>query len=449
VGCARSSAFNGNDPESPNEQAAQLGLQVLAGTFRYHEATRRTILSRIVTSVIMRSTELRHDLALLKTLTTECLAAVLQNIAVIKEAMEYMTCLELGDACEFLASIQPLLRARPDLRDYAILILRKAIFNRDERARCIAVAGFLQILSASTSTASEPRLGVVSSDTQLFDDSMGFLRRSLGQQRAVRICLYRSLPPVFKNYKALRMPIIELIVPVFERHCESRHDTSLKMPFKIDRVDGSSPEPFDELLECLQRIIIVVDSEESEENEELASETNDARNTVNELLKSLLDSSPEHFDLDNRASFDASDAVGRSNVETSRMVARVYERMLEYRILTAPNLTEDVAGNVMELFDKRQQFQACENFTSSGGGGSSGGSSSSSSSSSSGDSGQKKNGSGHFTCPVCTQATKDPCASQCGHVCCRGCWKRWLTIKEVCPCCKAATSMSQIIVIKS
>lgn len=55
-----------------------------------------------------------------------------------------------------------------------------------------------------------------------------------------------------------------------------------------------------------------------------------------------------------------------------------------------------------------------------------------------------------LNCVICNETAKDPCAARCGHVCCQGCWLKWLPIKPICPVCRrpAATDSITRIVVK-
>ena len=54
-----------------------------------------------------------------------------------------------------LASLLPLVRQRPELRDHLVLLLRKAMFSREEPTRLTAVHGFLLLLHTTTDDADD------------------------------------------------------------------------------------------------------------------------------------------------------------------------------------------------------------------------------------------------------------------------------------------------------
>ena len=38
----------------------------------------------------------------------------------------------------------------------------------------------------------------------------------------------------------------------------------------------------------------------------------------------------------------------------------------------------------------------------------------------------------------------DPCVGPCGHICCKLCWSKWISIKKCCPICKEYVSAETI-----
>jgi len=56
---------------------------------------------------------------------------------------------------------------------------------------------------------------------------------------------------------------------------------------------------------------------------------------------------------------------------------------------------------------------------------------------------------GRLQCIICSENPPTvPCASKCGHICCRDCWKKWLAVKSTCPLCRISVSVSDIARIR-
>ncbi len=51
-------------------------------------------------------------------------------------------------------------------------------------------------------------------------------------------------------------------------------------------------------------------------------------------------------------------------------------------------------------------------------------------------------------CIICKDASNNPCAARCGHICCQECWLTWLKVSNTCPLCKHEASINSITRIK-
>ena len=132
--------------------------------------------------------------------------AMLEHVAKIKQLLEYVLALPPASAKTLLRSILPLVRQRPELRDHIVLLLRKAMFNREEEMRLTAVHGFLLLLQASASSPGTDAQAAGSSEAnvQFQLEVLGFIRRSFTQQASIRRALYHGLPHAFERLPPLR-----------------------------------------------------------------------------------------------------------------------------------------------------------------------------------------------------------------------------------------------------
>ena len=64
----------------------------------------------------------------------------------VKDLFDYMSTLCPPVVEDLLNALSPLLRLRPDLLDYVVLVLRKAVFNKESNSRLVAVAGFVELI---------------------------------------------------------------------------------------------------------------------------------------------------------------------------------------------------------------------------------------------------------------------------------------------------------------
>ena len=125
---------------------------------------------------------------------------LLQHTALIKQLLEYVLHLPPPLAAPLLRSLLPLQRQRPELRDHLVMLLRKAMFYKEEELRLTAVHGFLLLLQDTAADAPAGGAAVSSSGSggggaQLQLELLNSIRRSFGQQPSIRKALYAGLVP--------------------------------------------------------------------------------------------------------------------------------------------------------------------------------------------------------------------------------------------------------------
>ena len=208
----------------------------------------------------------------------------------IKQLLEYVLALPPATATAMLTSLLPLQRQRPELRDHVVLLLRKAMFSRDEPTRLTAVHGFLQLMhttapaptaptgagAASTSAGGPPAGERTDEHGQFQLELLGFIRRSLTQQATIRAALYDGIVPAFEREPSLRPMIFELLLSQLAHHCPalfndddeamgSTADPAADVPICIDKclsfsTDGASPpslvEPLPQLIRAITRCVV-------------------------------------------------------------------------------------------------------------------------------------------------------------------------------------------------
>ena len=98
------------------------------------------------------------------------------------------------------------------------MLLRKAMFYKEEELRLTAVHGFLLLLQDTAADA--PAGGAAASSSsgsggggaQLQLELLNSIRRSFGQQPSIRKALYAGLVPAYAGQPALRELILELLL---------------------------------------------------------------------------------------------------------------------------------------------------------------------------------------------------------------------------------------------
>lgn len=201
-------------PGAPNAALGALGASLLLACFGAAECARGAVLDACAAALAApRPDGAALQLRTLALLCRRHAAALPPHAPRLKESLEYAALLAPAAATGLLLALRPLLfGAGGGLRDHAVLVLRKAMFARDEPQRLAAARGFLFLIlqergagaRARALAAARPDLASGSQSSRalslataaggdLLAEMEGFLRRCLAQQAPVRAALYRGL----------------------------------------------------------------------------------------------------------------------------------------------------------------------------------------------------------------------------------------------------------------
>ena len=207
---------------------ARLGRSALIELFRLHEMVRPTVIDMIIDRLIGRGPAAANWVGALDELVLMQPLAVLGHTQRIKQLLEYVLALPPATATAMLSSLLPLQRQRPELRDHLVLLLRKAMFSREEPTRLTAVRLSAPAAhddaerqrapaeEAGSSASAGAPIGMDSApladENVLFQlELLGFIRRSLTQQASIRAALYDGIVPAFAAQPHLRGVVLELL----------------------------------------------------------------------------------------------------------------------------------------------------------------------------------------------------------------------------------------------
>eukprot|EP01046_Picozoa_sp_COSAG06_P000526 COSAG06_NODE_15_length_35009_cov_18.895417_2_plen_1524_part_00 len=230
------------------EYASGIGFKIVVELFELHEMVRGEILEQCFTRIITHANSVDKVVTVLETLIKEQPQVMMSFTHQIKDLFDYVSSLSPGVAAQLLKAVQPLLRLRPELFDYVILVFRKAVFNKEPTSRLIAVTGFVELVQLADASVSNPVGGQsMSQDGELSHaeqtskemrmQAFGLFRRCLTQQYVVRERVYTSLSNMFDVSPGSREAIMELLAGQWSRYYRPK-----------DGADDESP-PFD-LTEC-------------------------------------------------------------------------------------------------------------------------------------------------------------------------------------------------------
>ena len=215
-------AASGSERLPVEVQMVALGREALLEAFRLHSIVRNDVMETIFDRIVTGSDAVLHWVSFLQELVLTQPMMLLDHAQKLKTLLEYLLHLPPSVAAPMLRSLLPLQRQRADLRDHLVLLLRKAMFNREEGMRLTAVHGFLLLLQASAADASGGGPSAMGgglggggggeANRQFQLELLGFIRRSFAQQASIRIALYEGLVPAFRTQPQLREVILELLL---------------------------------------------------------------------------------------------------------------------------------------------------------------------------------------------------------------------------------------------
>ena len=265
-------------------QMVALGRQALLEAFRLQSMVRADVMETIFDRIVTGSDAVLHWVSFLQELVRTQPMMLLEHLQRLKTLLEYLLHLPPSVAAPMLRSLLPLTRQRPELRDHLVLLLRKAMFNREEGMRLTAVHGFLLLLQALLLLAHLPAArchplpppaafyhpppsstifyhffsifyhalpcptmpshhplqasaeggggggggggaaGGSADNLQFQLEILGFIRRSFAQQASIRSALYEGLVPAFRNQPQLREMILELLLSQLRQYEEDPDD---------------------------------------------------------------------------------------------------------------------------------------------------------------------------------------------------------------------------------
>ncbi|KAL4531553.1 hypothetical protein Ndes2437A_g08876 [Nannochloris sp. 'desiccata'] len=288
---AKSAAHTFAQKDQDATTAGNLGIKVLVELFAAHKECRRDVLALASGRLAAASDAAAAPFVrLIAELVSKHPALVESHLPEVRAALENLAALPPAAAVALLLALWPLCRARKDISDFVIVLLRKAMFSRELGSRLLAARGFLFIITEELSTSGEdsgggscaagaghsasqaaaaagaaPALSQMDSlaggpgGATLLHELMGFLRRCLAQQPEVRSVVYEGLPAVIAADPAAAEAVAELLLPHVASFCEN---DSIMAPLKLEACARSSPEgdvrmiePLHQLLACVRFVV--------------------------------------------------------------------------------------------------------------------------------------------------------------------------------------------------
>ncbi|KAJ1636853.1 FANCI solenoid 2-domain-containing protein [Pavlovales sp. CCMP2436] len=343
---------------SSQSRLARLGANALIEVFRGHASAHGEILELVLARVASRAPSCGRWVQLLGRLARTVPTLLMHHVPRLRETLTYAAHLPPAVSAELLRALLPLCVHRVELRDSLVLTLRKATFHRDEGARLVAVRGFLLLLDGPAKPAGGAEPSAPLAADGLDSEILGFLKRSLSHQPAVRAALYAGLPAIHAKRVHLRVPITELLCAQLVHHHLPSCDEDIA-PLDLQKcichsataaaaaVDGAAAsttgtatahaaapaaelEPLALLVRCLASCLAADGSAGASASGAHAPSA--ARVLLDNVRERMRAAGTADFGLGKATDFSLGSAHGQSNIAVARLLQSVLLALLEVEI---------------------------------------------------------------------------------------------------------------------
>lgn len=254
----------------------ELGIQILKTLFEVHEMAR----NQVIEQCKFRILSLKHQksspvIKLLGHLVKDHPYPMLEYVARLKELLDYFTFMHDKTAISVIDAILPLIKFSKDLRDYIILVVRKAMFRREDDVRTAAGSAIIDLIleehrskrnglyslqeSSSQASCSQQAGLFCRMEGSLFQELNGLLRRCLTQQVSVKEIVYKGLTKLVMLDPSISGHVVDFLWPHFLRFYsqDAEYPLSLDACYVMENGKVSQIEPLDHLLSCMSWVVLL------------------------------------------------------------------------------------------------------------------------------------------------------------------------------------------------
>ena len=325
--------------------------EMLEKVFRLHSSVREEILGQILSRVLTRDESVKFVVHLLARITSRCSKDVMDCLPKIKESLEYLANMPPATALAFVRALEPVLCLSPSLLDYLMIILRKAVFSREEDARMVALQGFLLLAQGNFGGAhsSGPSEMTIQNRDTLALEIIGQLRRTMSHQVQMRERLYDGLCEVVTAKPSLTEDVAAALLPQLQKYCHCEEGGTRILLEKCVDSNNAILEPIGKLLRALAVCVAIrtkstvlpgessvlsmgasgSKGKEAADQEEVGV-IGEVRNVLDKLAIWIAETDPEDFDMDKETDFSASDT---QHLSVARLLIGVHEVLFEHSML--------------------------------------------------------------------------------------------------------------------
>ncbi|OMO50743.1 Fanconi anemia group I-like protein [Corchorus olitorius] len=295
----------------------ELGIQMLKTLFEVHDMARNEIIEQIKFRILSLKPEQSKPIIRLLSHLIQCYPyPMLEHIPRLKELLDYFTFMDGKVASSVVRALLPLIRFNRDLQDYTILVVRKAMFRREEPVRLAATNSVIDLILAEKQPKGDGLFGFQDSSSQascsqqadvpcsmgggLFQELSALLQRCLCQQAKVKEVMYQGLVKLILVDPSIGGLILDFLLPHFLQFFkEEGADVQLGVSHCIKSESGKVLilEPLDCLLSCISWILLLQPHGKADQLSDsvgacfgfsLSQENEDGRNLSSEVFSSAL-----------------------------------------------------------------------------------------------------------------------------------------------------------------
>ncbi|KAG4182730.1 hypothetical protein ERO13_A09G063000v2 [Gossypium hirsutum] len=254
----------------------ELGIQMLKTLFEVHDIARNEIIEQIKFRILSLKPELSRPILRLLCYLIQCYPyPMMEHIPRLKELLDYFTFMDGKIASYLVSALLPLIRFSRDLRDYAILVVRKAVFRREDTVRVAATNSIIELILAEKQPNGDGLFSLQDSSSQascsqqadipcsmggdLFQELSALLQRCLYQQAKVKQVVYQGLVKLVLADPAIGGLVFDFLLPHFLQFFKEGPDVQLGVSSCIKSENGKVliQEPLDCLLSCISWILLL------------------------------------------------------------------------------------------------------------------------------------------------------------------------------------------------
>ncbi|XP_077218685.1 fanconi anemia group I-like protein [Tasmannia lanceolata] len=254
----------------------ELGIQTLKTLFEVHDMARNEIIEQCKFRILsLKPQQSMPIIKLLGYLVQRFPYHMLEHVAQLKELLDYFTFIHEKTATSLIPALLPLIKFSRNFLDYTILVVRKAMFRREDTVRIAATNAIIAVIVAEKLCKSNELNSMQESSSQascsqqadmpcgmgisLFNDLSGLLRRCLSQQVRVKEIMYRGLVKLVVLDPVIAGPVFDFLWLHFLQFYHEDEDVQLRVSSCVKQMNGKAcfEEPLDRLLSCVSWILLL------------------------------------------------------------------------------------------------------------------------------------------------------------------------------------------------